>query len=155
MTSYVQGFTRGPVITDCVSGYSKNVGWSARRVAMRRKRLSTIQTELGWRIGANRSSKEYLDHYRSHLVRLKTEEKFGLEEHESLPDDTTIIISNWRMKILACYLRENQARFFGKRSVCLIGFMNISNSEAENAKMKAAEKKRKNGATQQSAVTSA
>jgi hypothetical protein len=35
------------------------------------------------------------------------------------------------MKILACYFRENQARFFGKRGTSLLGFMIVTNSTDE------------------------
>lgn len=72
--------------------------------------------------------RSYLDEYRSHLVRLKTEEEFDQAEMDSLPDDTAKVISDWKMKILACYYRENQARFFGKRGISLLGFMIIINS---------------------------
>lgn len=40
------------------------------------------------------------------------------------------------MKILACYFRENQAKFFGKRGVSLLGFMIITNSRDEEARAK-------------------
>jgi hypothetical protein len=49
----------------------------------------------------------------------------------ALPDDTAKVISDWKMKILACYFRENQAKFFGKRGISLLGFMVISNSRDE------------------------
>jgi hypothetical protein len=50
----------------------------------------------------------------------------------ALPDDTAKVISDWKMKILACYFRENQAKFFGKRGISLLGFMIISNSRDES-----------------------
>jgi hypothetical protein len=76
--------------------------------------------------------KDYLDEYRSHLVRLKTEEEFDKQEMDLLPDDTAKVICDWKMKILACYFRENQARFFGKRGTSLLGFMIIINSMIED-----------------------
>jgi hypothetical protein len=81
-------------------------------------------------------SKQYLDEYRSHLARLKTEAEFDGEELELLPDDTAKVISDWKMKILACYFCENQARLFGKRGTFLLGFMIISNSKVEEERLK-------------------
>jgi hypothetical protein len=81
-------------------------------------------------------SKQYLDEYRSHLARLKTEAEFDAEEMEALPDDTAKVVSDWKMKILACYFRENQARFFGKRGTSLLGFMILSNSKVEEERLK-------------------
>jgi hypothetical protein len=81
-------------------------------------------------------SKQYLDEFRSHLARLKTEAEFDGEEMESLPDDTTAkVVSDWKMKILACYFHENQARLFGKRGTSLLGFMIIFNSNVEEERL--------------------
>jgi hypothetical protein len=77
-------------------------------------------------------SKQYLDEYRSHLTRLKTEAEFDREEMESLLDDRAKVVSDF----LACYFRENQARFFGKRGTSLLGFMIVSNSKVEEERLK-------------------
>jgi hypothetical protein len=79
---------------------------------------------------------EDLDEYRSHLARLKTEAEFDAKELEELDDDTTKVISDWKMKILACYFRENQGKFFGKRGTSLLGYMLISNSPDPEAREK-------------------
>ena len=81
-------------------------------------------------------SKQYLDEYRSHLARLKTEAEFDAIELETLPDDTAKVVSDWKMKILACYFRENQARFFGKYGTSLLGFMIITNSQGDDERLK-------------------
>ena len=62
--------------------------------------------------------------YRSHLARHKSEGDFHKRELQALDDDTAIVTSDWKMKLLACFFRENQAKFFGKKAVtsCL-GFM--------------------------------
>jgi hypothetical protein len=73
-------------------------------------------------------SESYLDEYRSHLTRLKTESEKDIQDMEELPDGTAKVISDWKMKILSCYFRENQGKFFGKRGTSLIGFMVIVNS---------------------------
>jgi hypothetical protein len=39
------------------------------------------------------------------------------------------------MKLLACYFRENQAKFFGKRGVSLLGFMIGSNLRDEESRV--------------------
>jgi hypothetical protein len=79
-------------------------------------------------------AKEDLDEYRSHISRLKTEAEFDQKELEELADDTAKVISDWKMKLLACYFRENQANFFGKRGVSLLGFMIISNLRDEESR---------------------
>ena len=81
-------------------------------------------------------SESYLDEYRSHLTRLKTESEKDIQEMEELPDGTATVISNWKMKILACYFRENQGKFFGKRGTLLLGFMVITNSTDPEDKQK-------------------
>jgi hypothetical protein len=73
-------------------------------------------------------SERYLNEYRSHLTRLKTESEKDIQEMEELPDHTAKVISDWKMKILSCYFRENQGKFFGKRGTSLLGFMVITNS---------------------------
>ena len=82
------------------------------------------------------TAEKYLTEYRSHLARLKTESENDTEELETLPDDTAKVITDWKMKILACYFRENQGRFFGKRGTSLIGFMIITNSMDEDDRLK-------------------
>jgi hypothetical protein len=77
---------------------------------------------------------EDFDEYRSHLARLKTEADFDAKELEELDDDTTKVISDWKMKILACYFRENQGKFFGKRGTSLLGYMLITNSSDPEAR---------------------
>jgi hypothetical protein len=79
---------------------------------------------------------QYLDEYRSHLARLKTESEYDASELESLPDDTAKVISDWKMKILACYFRENQGKFFGKRGISLLGFMIVTNSKDKDEQNK-------------------
>ena len=66
--------------------------------------------------------------YRSHLARHKAESDFDAEELQSLEDDQALVISDYKMKILACFFRENQQRWFGKRGTSCIGFMIVTNS---------------------------
>jgi hypothetical protein len=49
-----------------------------------------------------------------------------------LPDDTAKVILDWKMKVLACYFQENQAKLFGKQGISLLGFMIITNSRDES-----------------------
>lgn len=41
--------------------------------------------------------------------------------------DECLVITDWKMKILACFFRESQAMFFGKRGTSLLGFMLVAN----------------------------
>jgi hypothetical protein len=79
---------------------------------------------------------QYLNEYRSHLAPLKTESEYDAAKLESLPDDTAKVISDWKMKILACYFRENQGKFFGKRGISLLGFMIVTNLKEEEERQK-------------------
>jgi hypothetical protein len=62
---------------------------------------------------------QYLGKYRSHLAVLKTKIEYDATELELLPDDTTKVIRDWKMKILACYFRVYQGKFFGKHGIFL------------------------------------
>jgi hypothetical protein len=79
---------------------------------------------------------QYLGEYQSHLACLKTKSEYDAAELELLPDDTVKVISNWKMKILACSFRENQRKFFGKRGISLLGFMIVMNSKDEEGQNK-------------------
>ena len=72
--------------------------------------------------------KSDLDDYRSHLARQISEDAFDEEEIKNLPDDTARVTSDWKHKILECYFRENMLKYFGKRGICMIGFMLMWNS---------------------------
>jgi hypothetical protein len=58
-----------------------------------------------------------------------------LELEDSL-DDEAIITSDYKMKILACFFRENQKRWFGKRGTSMIGHMIVTNSSDLEARAK-------------------
>lgn len=70
-----------------------------------------------------------LTEYRSHLARHKAEADFDTNELNSMADDTALVISDFKMKILSCFFRENQLKFFGKRGTSCLGFMIITNSD--------------------------
>ena len=65
--------------------------------------------------------------YRAHLAQIRAEAEFDALELEGLGDDEALIITDYKMKILACFFRENQARFFGKRGCSLLGFLILVN----------------------------
>jgi hypothetical protein len=54
-----------------------------------------------------------LREYRSHLAWHVAEEKFAAKELENLANNEAIVISNYKMRILACYFREAQSKWFG------------------------------------------
>jgi hypothetical protein len=65
--------------------------------------------------------------YRAHLAQIRAEAEFDAVELDGLKDDEALIITDYKMKILACFYRENQARFFGKRGCSLLGFLILVN----------------------------
>jgi hypothetical protein len=73
-----------------------------------------------------------LREYRSHLARHVSEEKYATEKLENLADDEAIVTCDYKMKILACFFREAQSKWFGKRGVSCLGFM-IATNAADNA----------------------
>ena len=77
-----------------------------------------------------------LAEYRGHLARHKSEGDHDTEELGKLEDDTAVIISDYKMKILSCFFRENQLKFFGKRGTSCLGFMIITNSEDPEVRAK-------------------
>jgi hypothetical protein len=62
---------------------------------------------------------------RSHKVRKKVESDFDRKQTQTLGPDECIIISDFKMKILAMYFRENMRLFYGKRGISCLGFMVI------------------------------
>ena len=74
--------------------------------------------------------------YRSHLARHKSEDEYNKSVMENLQDDEAIVTSDYKMKLLSCFFRENQKKFFGKRGTSLLGFMICYNSKIEENKQK-------------------
>ena len=74
--------------------------------------------------------------YRSHLARHKSEDEYNKTVMENLQDDEAIVTSDYKMKLLSCFFRENQKKFFGKRGTSLLGFMICYNSKLEENKQK-------------------
>jgi hypothetical protein len=69
-----------------------------------------------------------LHDYRGHLARHTSEEEQAMTDMDTLMDDTAIVISDYKMKIIACFFRENQKKWFGKRGTPMLGFMIVTNS---------------------------
>jgi hypothetical protein len=81
-------------------------------------------------------SEHYFDEYQSHLPQLKSEGEYDVKELDSLADNTAKAISDWKMKILACYFQENQGKCFDKCGTSLLGFMIITNSKDDGERIK-------------------
>jgi hypothetical protein len=79
----------------------------------------------------DRRKKDLLE-YRSHLVRHHAEDLNAAKGLEELADDEAIVTSDYKMKILACYFRENQKKWFGKRGTSLLGFMITRNPNSDD-----------------------
>jgi hypothetical protein len=73
--------------------------------------------------------------YRSHLARHASEGSFATQELADLEDDMALITSDYKMKILSCFFRENQKRWFGKRGTSMLGFMIATNPKDEAEKV--------------------
>jgi hypothetical protein len=74
--------------------------------------------------------------YRSHMARHLSEDIWAAEQLENLKDDEAIVTSDFKMKILSCFFRENQKKWFGKRGTTLLGFMITTNATDEESKAK-------------------
>jgi hypothetical protein len=73
-----------------------------------------------------------LTEYRSHLARHKLEQDFDDAEFlQDLDDSTALVISDFKMKILSCFFRENQLKFFGKRGTSCLGFFMITTNPTD------------------------
>ena len=73
--------------------------------------------------------KQDLIEYRSHLARHKSEDDYAKQVMENLKDDEAIVTSDYKMKLLCCFFRENMKKWFGKRGTSVLGFMICTNSE--------------------------
>jgi hypothetical protein len=75
-----------------------------------------------------------LKEYRGHLARHVSEDTYAQTKIDNLADDVAIVTSDYKMKILSCFFRETQKKWFGKRGTNLLGFMITTNSlvEADN-----------------------
>jgi hypothetical protein len=80
--------------------------------------------------------KDDLVEYRSHMARHLSEDVSAADKLETLKDDEAIVTSDYKMKILSCFFRENQKKWFGKRGTSLLGFMITTNSSDEESKAK-------------------
>jgi hypothetical protein len=69
-----------------------------------------------------------LKEYRGHLARHVSEDSYAQSKIDNLADDVAIITSDYKMKILSCFYRETQKKWFGKRGTNLLGFMITTNS---------------------------
>ena len=74
--------------------------------------------------------------YCGHLARQTAEEEKAIQELEDLLDNEALVICDYKMKILACYFRENQKKFFGKRGTTTFGSMIVTNPEDVELKTK-------------------
>jgi hypothetical protein len=76
-----------------------------------------------------------LKEYRGHLARHVSEDSYAQSKIDRLCDDEAIVTSDYKMKILSCFFRETQKKWFGKRGTNLLGFMITTNSLDEADKV--------------------
>ena len=99
------------------------------RVAQNLQNISTSQLELFSELEFElKKRREYHIHWRSHIVRKKTESDFDRKQMQSLKQNEVIVISDYKMKILSCFHRETQKQFFAKRGTTCLGFMSMKKS---------------------------
>ena len=89
---------------------------------------------LGEEIAGMEGIEADLRFYRGHLARKHAEAEFDADEMADLGEGEAIVISDWKMKILSAFHRENQKKWFGKRGTSCIGFMVITNSDTAGQK---------------------
>jgi hypothetical protein len=65
---------------------------------------------------------------RSHIVRKKNEADYDRKQMQSLKSHECIVVSDYKMKLLAMYHRENMKLFYGKRGTACLGFMVMTNT---------------------------
>jgi hypothetical protein len=75
-----------------------------------------------------------LKEYCGHLARHVSEDTYAQSKIDNLADDVVIVTLDYKMKILSCFFRETQKKWFGKEGTNLLGFMITTNSlvEADN-----------------------
>ena len=71
-----------------------------------------------------------LEEYRAHVAQKFWESAEEKEFWSKLKPGEAAVISDWKMKILASYFRENMSKFFGKKGFSLIGFMIVYGSDS-------------------------
>jgi hypothetical protein len=76
-----------------------------------------------------------LKEYRGHLARHVSEDTYAQSKIDNLADDVAIVTSDYKMKILSCFFRETQKKWFGKRGTNLLGFMITTNALDEADKL--------------------
>eukprot|EP00980_Cylindrotheca_fusiformis_P024057 scaffold11480_cov117-Cylindrotheca_fusiformis.AAC.1 len=124
----------GPSCTQCADGFAifqelriaieeKEANAQTNRAsALELQRLDQLKCDIETCISD-------LQEYRGHLARHKAEEEQAMLELEQLDDDTAIVTSDYKMKILSCFFRENQKKWFGKRGTTTLGFMIVTNPD--------------------------
>jgi hypothetical protein len=89
--------------------------------------------EFLYEIGCRRDD---LVEYWSHMARHLSEDVWAADRMEHLADDEAVVTSDYKMKILSYFFRENQKKWFGKRGTSLLGFMIASNASDEESRAK-------------------
>ena len=69
--------------------------------------------------------RQYLIDLRLHKIRKKAESDFDRKQAQKFGPEECVIISDFKMKILAMHFRENMRLFYGKRGISCLGFMVI------------------------------
>eukprot|EP00980_Cylindrotheca_fusiformis_P023019 scaffold10054_cov140-Cylindrotheca_fusiformis.AAC.10 len=132
--------THGPSCTRCAEGFAIFHEMKAKiQEKENEARVSPVATNLQLqKLDQLRCDVETcisnLRDFRGHLARQTSEAEQAMLESENLQDDTAIVTSDYKMKILACFFRENQKKWFGKRGTTALGFMIVTNPTDPNLK---------------------
>ena len=76
-----------------------------------------------------------LKSYRTHIAHKISEAMFDQEYYRSLEPEQAVVVSDWKMKILASRYRESQQEWFSKRGSSCLGIeIHLYDKSAENKK---------------------
>ena len=118
--------------TNCALGYSIVRRLEAKLEAVKGALFPTDRDRFEYEEAKDRiiNCRIDLDEYRSHLARLWS------EAGEDVPDlnhlwevNGCMVRCDYKMRILACYFRENQLKWYAKRGITCLGFMIISKAK--------------------------
>ena len=101
----------------------------ANTTVMQKQQLDQLKYDVQARI-------DDLCEYRGHLARHVGEEEKAMDELDKLLDDEAFVTSDYKMKKLACFFRENQRQWFGKSGIATLGFIIVTNPKDEESKAK-------------------
>ena len=75
---------------------------------------------LQWETMIKNSERDLID-YRAHLAQKVSEHEFDKKEYADFENDESIVVMDYKMKVLACSYREKQLDWYSKRGISVLG----------------------------------